>query len=78
MAGFQYRSDDVVLAIGKRLEGAIFACQTFIERVAMGLGALLAGLLLTLVGVWRLPTTESTQAILRAADDHYRSSALNP
>jgi glycoside/pentoside/hexuronide:cation symporter, GPH family len=42
-------TDDVVLAIGKRLEGAIFACQTFIERVAMGLGALLAGLLLTLI-----------------------------
>ncbi len=46
-------TDDVVLAIGKRLEGAIFACQTFIERVAMGLGALLAGLLLTLI---RYPT----------------------
>ena len=42
-------TDDVVLAIGKRLEGAIFACQTFIERVAMGLGALFAGLLLTLI-----------------------------
>jgi Na+/melibiose symporter-like transporter len=39
----------VVLAIGKRLEGAIFACQTFVERVAMGLGALLAGLLLTMI-----------------------------
>jgi glycoside/pentoside/hexuronide:cation symporter, GPH family len=42
-------TDDVVLAIGKRLEGAIFACQTFVERVAMGLGALFAGLLLTLI-----------------------------
>jgi len=42
-------TDDVVLAIGKRLEGAIFACQTFVERVAMGLGALLAGLLLTMI-----------------------------
>jgi Na+/melibiose symporter-like transporter len=42
-------TDDVVLAIGKRLEGAIFACQTLVERVAMGLGALLAGLLLTMI-----------------------------
>jgi len=42
-------TDDVVLAIGKRLEGAIFACQTFVERVAMGLGALFAGLLLTVI-----------------------------
>jgi Na+/melibiose symporter-like transporter len=42
-------TDDVVLATGKRLEGAIFACQTFVERVAMGLGALLAGLLLTMI-----------------------------
>jgi Na+/melibiose symporter-like transporter len=42
-------TDDVVLAIGKRLEGAIFACQTFVERVAMGLGALFAGLLLTMI-----------------------------
>jgi glycoside/pentoside/hexuronide:cation symporter, GPH family len=42
-------TDEVVLAIGKRLEGAIFACQTFVERVAMGLGALLAGLVLTTI-----------------------------
>jgi GPH family glycoside/pentoside/hexuronide:cation symporter len=42
-------TDDVVLAIGKRLEGAIFACQTFVERVSMGLGALLAGLVLTMI-----------------------------
>ena len=42
-------TDDVVLRIGKRLEGAIFACQTFVERVATALGALLAGLLLTLI-----------------------------
>jgi Na+/melibiose symporter-like transporter len=45
----------VVLAIGKRLEGAIFACQTFVERIAMGLGALLAGLLLTMI---HYPTAE--------------------
>jgi len=42
-------TDDVVLLTGKRLEGVIFACQTFVERVAMALGALLAGLLLTLI-----------------------------
>ena len=42
-------TDDVVLRIGKRLEGAIFACQTLVERVATALGALLAGLLLTLI-----------------------------
>jgi GPH family glycoside/pentoside/hexuronide:cation symporter len=42
-------TDDVVLRTGKRLEGVIFACQTFVERVAMALGALLAGLLLTLI-----------------------------
>jgi Na+/melibiose symporter-like transporter len=42
-------TDDVVLRIGKRLEGAIFACQTFVDRVAAALGALLAGLLLTLI-----------------------------
>jgi GPH family glycoside/pentoside/hexuronide:cation symporter len=42
-------TDDVVLRIGKRLEGAIFACQTLVERVATALGALLAGLLLTVI-----------------------------
>ena len=42
-------TDEVVLLIGKRLEGAIFACQTFVDRVATALGALLAGLLLTLI-----------------------------
>jgi Na+/melibiose symporter-like transporter len=42
-------TDDVVLATGQRLEGAIFACQTFVDRIAMGLGALLAGLLLTMI-----------------------------
>ena len=53
-------TDDVVLAIGKRLEGAIFASQTFVERVAMGLGALLAGLLLTMI---HYPTTAENVAI---------------
>jgi Na+/melibiose symporter-like transporter len=42
-------TDEVVLRTGKRLEGAIFACQTFIDRVAAALGALLAGLLLTMI-----------------------------
>ena len=40
---------DVVLRMGKRLEGAIFACQTFVDRVATALGALFAGLLLTMI-----------------------------
>jgi len=42
-------TDEVVLLMGKRLERAIFACQTFVDRVATALGALLAGLLLTLI-----------------------------
>jgi glycoside/pentoside/hexuronide:cation symporter, GPH family len=42
-------TDDVVLRVGKRLEGAIFACQTFVDRAATALGALLAGLLLTMI-----------------------------
>jgi glycoside/pentoside/hexuronide:cation symporter, GPH family len=42
-------TDDVVVLVGKRLEGVIFACQTFIERVAAGLGALFAGGLLTVI-----------------------------
>jgi glycoside/pentoside/hexuronide:cation symporter, GPH family len=42
-------TDDVVLRIGKRLEGAIFACQTLVDRVATAVGALLAGLALTLI-----------------------------
>ena len=37
-------TDDVVLRMGKRLEGVIFACQTFVDRVATALGALFAGL----------------------------------
>jgi GPH family glycoside/pentoside/hexuronide:cation symporter len=42
-------TDDVVLRTGERLEGAIFASQTLVERVATALGALLAGLLLTVI-----------------------------
>jgi len=42
-------TDDVVIRTGKRLEGAIFACQTLVDRVATALGALLAGLLLTAI-----------------------------
>jgi GPH family glycoside/pentoside/hexuronide:cation symporter len=42
-------TDDVVMLVGKRLEGVIFAYQTFIDRVAWGLGALLAGALLTVI-----------------------------
>jgi Na+/melibiose symporter-like transporter len=53
-------TDDVVLAVGKRMEGAIFACQTFVDRVAMGLGALLAGLVLTMI---HYPTAADNVAI---------------
>jgi glycoside/pentoside/hexuronide:cation symporter, GPH family len=42
-------TDDVLLRVGQRLEGAIFASQTFIDRAATALGALFAGLLLTLI-----------------------------
>jgi GPH family glycoside/pentoside/hexuronide:cation symporter len=53
-------TDDVVLLMGKRLEGAIFACQTFVDRVATALGALLAGLVLTLI---HYPTAAENAAI---------------
>ena len=42
-------TDEVVLRVGQRLEGVIFACQTFVDRVATALGALFAGLLLTMI-----------------------------
>ena len=42
-------TDEVVLLMGKRLEAVIFACQSFIDKIATALGALLAGLLLTLI-----------------------------
>jgi glycoside/pentoside/hexuronide:cation symporter, GPH family len=42
-------TDEVVLAMGQRLEGVIFALQAFVDRVSAGLGALLAGVLLTLI-----------------------------
>jgi glycoside/pentoside/hexuronide:cation symporter, GPH family len=42
-------TDEAVLRVGRRLEGAIFACQTFVDRVATALGALIAGLLLTVI-----------------------------
>ena len=53
-------TDDVVLLIGKRLEGVVFACQTFVDRVATALGALLAGLLLTLI---HYPTATENAAV---------------
>ena len=42
-------TDEVVLLMGQRLEGVIFASQTFIDRIAAASGALLAGLLLSLI-----------------------------
>jgi glycoside/pentoside/hexuronide:cation symporter, GPH family len=60
-------TDDVVLLMGERLEGVIFAYQTFVDRIAAALGALTAGLLLTLI---RYPTAAdstplSTQVLTR-------------
>ena len=42
-------SDNVAESMGKRLEGVIFAYQAFVDKAAAALGALLAGLLLTLI-----------------------------
>ncbi len=42
-------TDNVAESMGKRLEGVIFAYQVFVDKVAAALGALLAGLLLTLI-----------------------------
>ncbi len=42
-------TEELLLAVGKRMEGALFACQTFISKVAGAIGALLAGALLTLI-----------------------------
>ena len=53
-------TDDVVARTGKRLEGAIFAFQTLVDRVATAFGALLAGLLLTVI---RYPTAADNTSI---------------
>ncbi len=42
-------TDDVAVLTGKRLEGVILAYQSFVDKAATALGALLAGLLLTLI-----------------------------
>lgn len=47
-------TDEVLLRAGKRLEGAIFAGQAFVTKIATALGAILAGTLLTLI---RFPRT---------------------
>ncbi|MBV8496930.1 MAG: MFS transporter [Gammaproteobacteria bacterium] len=58
-------TDDAVRRMGQRLEGAIFACQNFVDRAATACGALLAGTLLTLI---HYPTsgegTRISQAVL--------------
>ncbi|MBV8405874.1 MAG: MFS transporter, partial [Gammaproteobacteria bacterium] len=58
-------TDDAVRRMGQRLEGAIFACQNFVDRAATACGALLAGALLTLI---HYPTpgdgTRASQAVL--------------
>jgi len=53
-------TDDILLRAGKRLEGVIFACQTFVDRIAAALGALFAGLVLTLI---HYPTAGNNPAI---------------
>jgi GPH family glycoside/pentoside/hexuronide:cation symporter len=42
-------TEEMLLAVGKRMEGALFACQTFVSKGAGAIGALLAGALLTLI-----------------------------
>lgn len=42
-------TEELLLAVGKRMEGALFACQTFISKSAAAIGALLAGALLTVI-----------------------------
>ncbi len=42
-------TEEVQLRAGKRLEGAILASQTFVAKIATALGAMLAGMLLTLI-----------------------------
>ena len=56
-------TDDILLRAGKRLEGVIFACQTFVDRVAAALGALFAGLLLTLI---HYPTASGNNGVIPA------------
>jgi Na+/melibiose symporter-like transporter len=53
-------TDNVAELMGKRLEGVIFAYQTFVDKAATALGALLAGLLLTLINY---PTAAENAAI---------------
>jgi len=53
-------TDELLVQSGKRLEGAIFAGQTFIDKTAGALGALLAGLLLTAI---RFPKASETVQI---------------
>ncbi len=53
-------TDDVRLRAGERLEGAIFACQTFMDKGATAIGGLIAGLLLTVI---HYPTTAQNEPI---------------
>lgn len=61
-------TDELTLQTGKRLEGATIACQTFIDKVATACGALIAGLLLTLLSyptaADNAPVSEQTLARL--------------
>jgi Na+/melibiose symporter-like transporter len=50
-------TEELLLQAGKRLEGAIFAFQTFIEKSAGAFGALLAGLLLTAISFPQMTDT---------------------
>jgi len=50
-------TEDMLLQAGRRLEGAIFAFQTLIEKSAGAFGALLAGLLLTAISFPQMADT---------------------
>jgi Na+/melibiose symporter-like transporter len=50
-------TEDLLLQSGRRLEGAIFAFQTFIEKSAGAFGALLAGALLTAISFPQIADT---------------------
>jgi Na+/melibiose symporter-like transporter len=50
-------TEDLLLQAGRRLEGAIFAFQTLIEKSAGAFGALLAGTLLTVISFPQMTET---------------------
>lgn len=63
-------TDEVLLQSGKRLEGATLAGQAFVAKIAMALGAMLAGALLTLI---RFPSVTDN---MPAADEDLTSLGM--